>query len=99
MVLCAIRCQAHRSCSIRNLSAESYIERIAKKYLPNDPETYPAVSTPCGPRLNDLYEEAVAKRESVDPELQRTFAQKCGAVIYCLCMARRMRAVSGTAPW
>ena len=66
------------------LSAESYIERIAKKYLPNDPETYPAVSTPCGPRLNDLYEEAVAKRESVDPELQRTFAQKCGAVIYCL---------------
>ena len=66
------------------LSAESYIERIAKKYLPNDPDSYAPVATPCSMNLTKLYEDAVARRGDVDPTLQRSYAQKCGAAIYVL---------------
>lgn len=66
------------------LSATSYIERIAKKYLPDDPDSYPSVHTPCGPNLISHYEDAVARRGTVDSALQASFAKKAGAVIYCL---------------
>ena len=66
------------------LSATSYIERIAKKYLPKDPASYSHVPTPCSANLAKLYEDAVARRGSVDPALQTSFAKKCGAAIYCL---------------
>ena len=66
------------------LSAESYIERIAKKYLANDPESYSRVLTPCSMNLTKLYEDAVTRRHDVDSDLRASFAKKCGAVIYCL---------------
>ena len=66
------------------LSASSYIERIASKYLDKSPAGYPRFSTPCDMNLIKHYEDAVARKGESPAALKLSYPKKVGAIIYCL---------------
>ena len=56
--------------------------------LPKPLEEYPKYATPCSQDIMKHYEEAIANRHDVSPELLKTYPAKVGKVVYALPASR-----------
>lgn len=64
------------------LSLRAYVDRLAKRFLAKDLREYPKYETPAARDLAKHYEDAVSRRDQVDPELLKSYPRKVGALIY-----------------